>query len=399
MAPGLGRVARRLARWSGLVISVVLLALIIRKAQDLGAARQALAAADYRWVAFAALLYLATFLPRGLRWARLLAGVRRLPLLHLSEVLIIGFMANNVLPFRLGEFVRAYVLGRKERVSATAAFATIVMERVCDGLTLVLLLTAISLFYPFPVWVKRLGIVTAALVLGATAFMLLLAYRRDLAHALVGSVTRRLPHGLADKAARLLDAFDSGLHLLRSPLDALAVVVLSLLIWGMEFAVYTRVLAAFAGSIQGDLDHQVALHDVLLLLIVVNFGIMIPSGPAYIGTFQAAAIAVLAGIAGLSEPVAFSISWVLWATMVLPVILLGFLFLAMEQLNLGAMLGARAATGADEAQAARPGLDGNLQGPEGTPDSTAVGARTSRAPVVVEASALPAHGPTHPAPP
>ena len=380
MALRLGRWPRLLARWSGLVISVVLLALIVRKAQDLGAARQALAAADYRWVAIAALLYLATFLPRGLRWARLLAGVQRLPLLHLSEVLIIGFMANNVLPFRLGEFVRAYVLGRKERVSATAAFATIVMERVCDGLTLVLLLTVISLFYPFPVWVKRVGIVTAALFLGATAFMFLLAYRRDVAHALVGLVTQRLPHGVAAKATGMLDAFDSGLHLLRSPLDALAVVGLSLLIWGMEFAVYTRVLAGFAGSIQGDLGHQVALHAVLLLLIVVNFGIMIPSGPAYIGTFQAAAIAVLAGIAGLSDPVAFSISWVLWATMVLPVILLGFIFLATEQLNFGAMLGARAATGRETVSVSHSAPDSGQNGRGGTPAR----ARTAPHPMIAQ---------------
>ena len=329
---------RALGRWSGLLISVVLLALIVRKAQDLGAARQALQAADYRWVLAGVLVYLASFLPRGLRWRRLLAGVAPIPLLRLSEVLIIGFMANNVLPFRLGEFVRAYALRRKAEVPVSSGLATIVLERVCDGLTLVLALSVLTLAYPFPAWVKRVGIVTAALFLGASAFMLLLAYRRDLAHRLVALAARPLPGGVGQRIARLLDQFDSGLHLLRSPLDAAAVFALSALIWAMEFFVYTRVLAAFAGPIQAALGHQVPLHDVLLLLIVVNFGIMIPSGPAYIGPFQAAAIAVLAGVALLAEPLAFSIAWVLWATLVLPTVLLGFLFTASEQLSLAALV-------------------------------------------------------------
>ncbi len=339
MTPAFARLLKRLGRWSGIPVSVVLLVLVVRKAQNLGAARQALEAADYRWIVLAALLYLATFLPRGVRWGRLLGGVRAIPTLHLSEVLIIGFMANNVLPFRLGELVRAYTLARKERVRTTSALATIVMERVCDGLTLVLALALVSVIYPFPSWVKRVGLVTAALFVGASAFLLLLTYRRDVARRLVAVPARRLPSVIGEKAMNLLDAFDGGLHMLRSPLDAIAVFGLSLLIWAMEFGVYTRVLAAFGGPIQHALGHQIPLHDVLLMLIVVNFGIMIPSGPAYIGTFQAAAIAVLAGIVGLDQPVAFSISWVLWATMVLPVIVLGFLFMAREQLNFGRFVG------------------------------------------------------------
>ena len=227
---------KRVGRWSGVLISVVLLALIARKAQDFGAAKQALAAADYRWVAAGALLYLATFLPRGVRWGRLLGGVRAIPLPHLCEVLIIGFMANNVLPFRLGEFVRAYTLGRKANVSPTAAFATIVMERVADGLTLVLALVVVSLAYPFPVWVKRLGLVTAVLFVGVTAFLLLLTYQRAVARRIVRLGTRVLPAALAGKAEGLLDQFDQGLHLLRSPLDALAVFGLTIVIWVMESA-------------------------------------------------------------------------------------------------------------------------------------------------------------------
>jgi glycosyltransferase 2 family protein len=332
---------RSAGQWFGLLVSAVLLVLIVRKAQDLPAAGQAIRDADGRWLLAGAMLYLLTFLPRGMRWGRLLAGVRMIPLRHLTEVEAIGFMANNVLPFRLGEVVRAYSIGRKAKLPVTTAFATIVMERLCDGLALVLTLAVISLFYPFPDWVKRGGGLAALLFLGAAVFLALLAYRRDAARSLVAVCTRPVPAPLAGKIATLLDQFDRGLHLLRSPLDAAMVAALSALIWVVEFGVYLCVLAAFAGPIQQALGRPVPLHDALLLMILVNFGSIIPSGPAYVGTFQAVAIAVLTGVSHLSEPVAFSYSWVLWATMVVPIVAVGFICLAAEQVSLGSLVRVR----------------------------------------------------------
>ncbi len=330
---------RSAGQWFGLVTSAILLVLILHKAQNLPAAGQAIQAADWHWLLVGAVLYLVTFLPRGLRWGRLLAGVRSIPVLHLSEVEAIGFMANNVLPFRLGELVRAYTIGRKANVSVTTAFATIVMERVCDGLTLVLSLAVIALFYPFPVWVKRAGAVAALLFLGATVFLALLAYRRASARRIVAFFSQPLPEALAARIAALLERFDSGLHLLRSPLDALVVAALSLLIWAVELGVYLCVLASFAQPIRQAIGGPIPFHAALLLMILVNFGSIVPSGPAYIGTFQAVAIAVLTGVSQVSEPVAFSISWVLWATMVVPIVAVGFVCLAAEQLSLGSLVG------------------------------------------------------------
>ncbi|MCL4508601.1 MAG: flippase-like domain-containing protein [Chloroflexi bacterium] len=325
---------RRVGRWIGLVLSLALVVFLLHKVQNLGEVKQALASADYRWVVAAAALYLCSFVPRGLRWQRLLKGARTIRLAALCEVLAIGFMANNALPLRLGEFVRAYVLGRKERISATTAFATIVVERACDGLTLVLALAIVSSFYPFPLWVKRLGLVAAVLFLGIVAFLVLLAYRRTWAERIAGVALRPLPPILRTRLLGALDEVDRGLHLLRSPWDALAVLGLSVLIWSIEFAVYTRVLAAFSAPIFHELGHPVPLHTVLLLLVVLNFGIMIPSAPGYIGPFQAAVIAVLAGVAGLTNAVAFSISWVLWGTLVLPIVVIGLVLLSFEQISL-----------------------------------------------------------------
>ena len=202
-------------------------------------------------------------------------------------------------------------------------------------------LAVILLFVPFPPWVKRAGGVTALLFLGALAFLALLAYRRDTARRVVAWCAHPLPAGIAERLTSLLDRFDSGLHLLRSPVDAVAVALLSAVIWLIELGVYLCVLAAFGGPIHGALGESIPLHDALLLMILVNFGSIVPSGPAYVGTFQAVAIAVLAGITMLPQPLAFSISWVLWATMVVPIVALGFLCLAFEQVSLAGLASVR----------------------------------------------------------
>ncbi len=321
--------SRRIAQYSGLALSVIFLALILRKV-DFAASFAALKTANYWFVALGSCLYLASFFPRGLRWRRLMNGVHRPPLSHLIRVLLIGFMANNVLPLRLGEFFRAYVLGVKEGISKTTSFATIVLERVADGLTLVAVLAFISVVYPFPSWVKASGALGAGLFLGALLFLLLLTYREPLVLRLAGFVAARLPRALGDKAMRTLTSFTAGLHFLRSGTDVLTVTALSVVIWCCELCVYTSVTRFGFGL-------QLPVHVTLLLLIIINFGILVPSAPAYIGPFQAAAVAVLTQVAFVDKSVAFSVAWVLWATMVLPVIAIGLVLLSTEHLSLVAI--------------------------------------------------------------
>lgn len=322
-------VVQRYARWSGFALSLVFLVLIFRKV-DIAASLASLRSANYWFVALGSCVYLASFFPRGLRWRSLLWRVHRPPLGHLIRVLLIGFMANNVLPLRLGEFFRAYVLGVKEDISKATTFATIVLERVADGLTLVLALSVISLIYPFPAWVKGTGIAAAALFLGALVFLLALTHSERVVVRLAHALLRPAPAGLRDRVIALLHSFADGLHFLRSAPDVLAVAALSLVIWGFELGVYTLVTRLGFGLL-------LPVPVVLLLLIVINFSILIPSAPAYVGPFQAAAVTVLTQAAGIDKSVALSVSWVLWATMVLPVIVIGLILLSTENLSLFAI--------------------------------------------------------------
>jgi len=322
-------VLRRYARWGGFALSVVFLFLIFRKV-DIAAAFSALRAANYWYVLLGSCIYLASFVPRGLRWRALLWKVHRPPLSHLVQVLLIGFMANNVLPLRLGEFFRAYVLGVKEGISKTTTFATIVLERVADGLTLVALLAIITVMYPFPPWVKATGLLGALIFVGALLFLLLLTYRQQFVYGMVHTTMGRLPAAITARVLGLVTSFAAGLDFLRTGGAVIAVILLSLVIWCFELGVYIMVIHYAFGL-------RLPFHVVLLLLIIINFSILAPSAPAYVGVFQAAAIAVLTQVGQVDNSVALSVSWVLWATMVMPTIGIGLALLSLENLSLFAV--------------------------------------------------------------
>jgi hypothetical protein len=124
---------------------------------DLKELRAAFLGVDYPLIVLGACVGLSGFLVRAFGWKHLLAPVGRLSGWRLFSPVAIGYMANNLLPARLGEFARAYVVGKREHVSKSSALATIIIERIFDGLTLLLILAVVSLFFPFPAWVKQGG--------------------------------------------------------------------------------------------------------------------------------------------------------------------------------------------------------------------------------------------------
>src|SRR5207253_9992753 len=104
---------------------------------------------------------------RAVRWRLILSGAARAPLSTLFPVLIMGFATNNLLPGRLGEFWRAYLLGRKRNVRKSFALASVVVERVFDGLTLIALLAVVSVVIQLPRWSRQIELLAAAACLGA----------------------------------------------------------------------------------------------------------------------------------------------------------------------------------------------------------------------------------------
>ncbi|OIP43182.1 hypothetical protein AUJ95_00915 [Candidatus Desantisbacteria bacterium CG2_30_40_21] len=316
-------------KWLGLFISIILLGLIIWKI-DLTAFGKALVGLDYPILITGVLVYLLGYLARTVRWYYLLSHAKKIRLGSLFGIMIIGFMANNILPARAGEFVRAYMLGIKESISKSLALATVVVERILDGLVFVLLLLIIWLFFPLPEWIKKIGILSTAIFGCAILFIVWLNSYKLHALELFRKGFFWLPKKLLYKIIHLLKYFIEGLQVLQSKGDFLRVCLLSLIIWGIELGMYYLTIRSFGINLP--------FYGVVLLMVMVNLAIMIPSAPAYIGVFQVAVLGVLCKCFGLEYNLSLAVSVVLHGIIVVPVTILGFIFMARENMSLEQMV-------------------------------------------------------------
>ncbi len=264
-------------------------------------------------------VYFVCFFFRALRWRLILSDGRSMGIWSLYGYLIIGYMANNVLPARLGELVRAYVTGRREKVSRSAAFASVVLERLFDGLTIVFILIMLMFIAGIErQWLIYLSVVSSLIFVGGITFLFMLAFMRESTMKIAAKIFSLFPKKLEDLANHILGRFLTGLGMLHSAKDLLMVIAYSFAVWGCEALVYMIYLKAF--------NVDVPMHAALLTLVVVNLSMMIPSSPGGIGIFQFACIKALA-VFGVSQGLAFAYSSALHATQLIPVIILGLILL------------------------------------------------------------------------
>jgi uncharacterized protein (TIRG00374 family) len=238
---------------------------------------------------------------------------------------MIGFMANNVLPARLGEFVRAYSLGTKECISKSASFATIVVERLFDGISILFILWITLLLFPFPDWVKKGS--NLFLILNSALFFLLvfLEVKTDATLKFLQSIFKFLPHRLSTKAQEILLKFVSGLKVFRDVPSLIWILAWSILIWLVVGISNYFIFLVF--------DLHPPIQASFILLVIVSLGVMLPASPGFVGTFQFFCIVSLATF-GYDKNVALPFSLVLHASSYFPVTLLGLYYLRREHLSL-----------------------------------------------------------------
>lgn len=289
------------------------------------AVAHAVTSANLVWLGPALALFFAGVGVRSLRWRILLTPLKPLAASTLFRVVVIGFMANNLLPARIGELVRAYVLWRDERVPPGGTLGTIVLERVLDGLALLLLFAVGSLIVPEQGSLTVVAVLGAILFLGAAMVLLALVLAPSLALRMAAWAVQPLPLHLAERLLRLLEHFIAGLGVLRSPRALVSALLLSCLAWGLEASMYYMIAQGFA--------LRLPFAAAMLGTAAANFAAMIPSAPAYVGTFHYALKTVITGF-GTSEDVAVAYTLLVHATLVVPIVLLGLWFLWREDLSL-----------------------------------------------------------------
>ena len=324
---------RRWQFWLGVAISLLFLYLALRglHLEDLGAS---IAHANYWWLIPGVGVYFLGVWARAWRWHYLLRPVKPIPTRVMFPIVAIGYMGNNIYPARAGEVLRAVVLKRRQGVPISASLATIIVERVYDG---VVMLAFVFLNLPE---LARLtadsglvgNIQTLALwgmgaFVGALGVFLLAAMFPAQAEAILTALVQRLaPVRIRERTLSLGQRFLGGLQALRSPREAMMVFFTSVVIWLLETGKYWFVMHAF--------PFAVSFFALMLMNGIVNLATTIPSAPGYVGTFDAPGIAVLAAY-GVDRAVAAAYTLVLHVALWVPITALGAYYFAREGLRWG----------------------------------------------------------------
>ena len=331
--------------WIGIGVSIILLAYFLFTV-EIGRMLDALAGANYWYIFPAVAMYFISVYFRSMRWSVMLRHLKPVSTRRLFPVVVVGYMANNILPMRLGEIVRSYYLSEREGVSATSALVTVFVERIFDALALLFFIALIVPFVPVAGLVEdfgdRWGLPPSLLMLGLTlpfigafcVLVLLSAYpdqTRSLALRLLGRFPERLTSVLDGLLTRALD----GIAPLRSPRTLAALFGLSIPIWLTEVAVFW--LMGYSFGIEAYHDGAVPMAvNMVLTTAITNLGGSIPAAPGGLGLFELIAreILVLGPLASVDRSVAGGYVIALHAVILLPVIILGQIILWTSHLSL-----------------------------------------------------------------
>ncbi len=328
--------ARRLAQAVlGFAISAAALWLTLR-GRDLSAIWRALLGGNYRYLLPFFAILIAIHVARVVRWGILLEPIARVPFARLNASSAVGFMAVLILPFRLGEAVRPYLVADGRQLRVSTALASVVVERVVDGLFAALLLVVTLLAVPAGTpglrFIRAVG-VTIFLAFAAVLGFLILAYRN---RELAASVARRLVAAVAPAAAARLsgmtDAFIHGLRLVPSRGKRALFLALTACYWGMS-GYGIQVLARGFGF-------DLSLAAACTVLGVLVAGVMVPAGPGMVGTTQAAVVVGLSLFAPkeVVDAQGTAFANVLWAAQIAFQVTLGLPFLWSRHVRIRSVL-------------------------------------------------------------
>ncbi len=304
--------------WVGVIVSLALLAFVLYQT-DPAKILNSLQQAEYGYLLPALVLYFIGVAVRAVRWHFLLRPIKPIAFGSLFRAVVIGYMANDILPARMGEIVRAYVLGQQENVSKAATLVTIVVERVFDGLTMLTFIVAASfmLHLSDETLAGRLRLVGIVFI-AAIAGLAILAGMPGQTQRLADFFLRRLPSAsLRARATGLTHSLLEGLGALRSPVDSLAVYLLSIAAWLCETGMYALIAIGFHISLP--------FSVFLLAAAFANLVTIAPSTPGYVGVFDWPIVYVLT-LFGVDPSLATAYTAVLHAALYLPVTLLGLYY-------------------------------------------------------------------------
>jgi uncharacterized protein (TIRG00374 family) len=292
-----------------------------------------------------AVMVILTFFARTIRWRYLLSPLGPTRFRTVFRCTVIGFGALTVLPVRVGDLIRPYLLARQEQMPVTSVFATVVMERVLDLVAVIGLMTAYvwgfagessfppNLLNPIKVSATIAGALAGTLLV----IMWILATHPERIGGFAAALARVLPGKLSDRVGRMTSTFSSGFAVARNLRPLMFAVVWSFVLW--------IIIATQAWTVTTAFGISMPFTGSFLLQSMLVIGVAVPT-PGGVGSFHEAYRLGVTTFFGASRDQAVAAALVTHAIAFVPPVLGGILFMAQDGLSFG-RLGAMASSARD----------------------------------------------------
>ncbi len=293
---------------------------------NIGDLRSAFSGVDWWAIALACAVLVASVWIRALRWRIILGPIRDVETHPLFGATMIGYFGNSVLPLRLGEFMRAFALSRGgHSVSTSAAFGTLIVERMLDMIWITVLILVLFSSYPIPAWLANSGLILSGVIILLSAVLFWVASSHE---EWVERIERLalLQKGIGSKLKKVFHSFIEGLATLRKVSSPGGLVVYSSALWLMYWSIAW--LSARA------LGMELSLLQLGIVLVAVTMIIILPSAPGFIGTDHAVAVLVLVEVFSIDQAPAQAYAIINHAIGFVPLVIIGAFYFFRSSLKL-----------------------------------------------------------------
>ena len=323
--------------WLGLAISAIALYLTLRSIH-FDEFATTLSRAQIAWLIPAILALMVTLAVRTWRWSNLMDGT---PYWTTFHAMTIGYMINSILPFRLGEIGRAYVIGERTNVPMARALSTVVVERMLDLASVVVMFALFALFLPMPPQFSSAALMGALFILALLIVAGGIIWQSNRVERILEGIAQRVPRLKAEVLVRSFHDLMGGFRIIRSPRKLAISLLLTAGVWAATLFVAYFTMMAFLPA---------RFDEVGLVVVLSNLGGALPSAPGGLGVVQFFAMQSLVIPFNVPEDVAvaFAFVWSLFQQFAL--ILLGFFGLVRMGLSFNSVT-----TKVQEQQTSQPG--------------------------------------------
>lgn len=281
---------------------------------------------NYIWLVPGFVSVIASFAIRAVRWKILVDPLQKVTFYDTFPSTMIGYMGNNILPFRLGDLLRAYSFSKDTGITKSSTIASLLLERILDLITTLGALGLVLAYFPrFPGWATSIGYATILIVILLVLFTFFMQFKSEYVVRFTTFLLTPMPDKWATIVANKIASFSEGLQIVSQYKKYFGLLLISVLHWPIYISTVWFTFQAF--------DYSYGIIEAFVVLVFITFAVAIPSAPGYVGTFHGLVVASMA-LFGLAGDSARAFSVILHAVNYIPVTLVGFYFYWKRQMTL-----------------------------------------------------------------